>query len=175
MPLKAIIQLGHGRDCPYCGRVMSIEGKPDSDEHPTRDHIRSRWRGGGLRIIACRKCNLDKKSWSVQEWYSALVRAGDDRASTVLAFIDMMATGEHLKIIAEYEREAQLFHIKDKNDAKEKLERRRRNRAKKARIKRAKRDRDRRKAEKDERGNSRLVQPQRCDVDRQDQVADPGP
>ncbi len=145
MAVKAIIKVGHGKDCPYCGRVMSIDGLSDSDPYPTRDHIRSRQAGGGLRIIVCRKCNLDKAARSLKEWHQALTQTGDERAPVVAAFIELAASNGHLAIIRHYEEEANKLHWKEKgiDFGQWLLDTRERRRAKKARRKGLNRKRDR--------------------------------
>lgn len=139
MAVKAIIKVGHGKDCPYCGRVMSIADKSDSDPYPTRDHIRPRAGGGGPRIIVCRRCNLDKAARSLKEWYQELTQAGDARSPIIEAFIRLVATGGHLRIIKQYETEANKLYWKDLEKDGRLLDTTKRYLAERARVKRLKR------------------------------------
>lgn len=143
MAIKAIIKIGHGRDCPYCGRVMSLDDKSDSDPYPTRDHIRPRAGGGGPRIIVCRRCNLDKAARSLTEWHQELTEAGDARAPVVDTFIRLVSTGGHLKIIKQYEQEANALYWKDLERDGRLLDTTKRHLAERARIKRLNRKRNR--------------------------------
>lgn len=60
-----------GPTCALCGRVMSLDSAPNSNEHPSIDHIIPLIRGGAhewdnIRLV-CRGCNESKGCRMPQE------------------------------------------------------------------------------------------------------------
>lgn len=102
---KLIVQWADGRDCPYCGRMMSLKYGAHDRDFPTRDHIRARIAGGGKRVMVCRRCNLDKGALSLVEWQLRLRQNADPRQSYVARFYFRWESGEVDKDIEAMEKE----------------------------------------------------------------------
>lgn len=83
-----------GKRCPWCAVVMAA----GQETRPTRDHLTPRSRAKAhkdlqphqaeILLVVCRRCNSDKKSWTIDEWVARLERGRDPRAAHVRAWIE---------------------------------------------------------------------------------------
>jgi hypothetical protein len=83
------------------------------DRQPTFDHVvpkRLRVYGHrALKVIVCRRCNRDKKDYTLREWLWRLTHGGDPRAVHVLAIANEV--GElMIPPVSEIERVALIFY-----------------------------------------------------------------
>jgi len=92
MSFSKEILVHHGRECPYCHGMMRVPFRKkraqNTDNFPTRDHVipKSVMPGMGT-LIVCRKCNTDKRNYTLPEWYELLKNQCDARATIIKDFM----------------------------------------------------------------------------------------
>ena len=94
--------ISHGRECPYCARVMRVPlkgirlGKTFPADFPTRDHVipKSRMPAQGT-LMVCHKCNHDKANRTLPEWAQYLDFINDPRASIIRKLMHKEHWREH--------------------------------------------------------------------------------
>ena len=92
MRFSVEILASHGNVCPYCKQKMfvSTQKKAQNDPRfPTRDHVIPKSvTPNSVKVIVCRKCNIDKKNNDLNEWLKILIKNNDKRAFIVKNLID---------------------------------------------------------------------------------------
>ena len=92
MRYKVTTLASHGRECPYCHKMMCISNKRNTrndPRFPTKDHVIPKSLvPNPVTVMVCRKCNLDKSNRTLSDWLNFLVENKDERAVFVKKLLD---------------------------------------------------------------------------------------